>query len=129
MKNELTQAKYTKGDIIFQEGDTPDAVYYIEKGGVEIYREQYGERITIARKGEGEVFGEMALVDNKPRSASVMAHSDTTCLILTEKQFQQHMATLDPFILAIVRSMSQTIRELNETQSIILNMLNLKVTP
>jgi len=73
-----TEQSYPKGRDIFREADPGDAMYIIKKGTVKIYKEDKNRKKFIAMLSEGEFFGEMALIDGSPRSASALA-GDTGC--------------------------------------------------
>lgn len=117
---------FKAGEVIFSEGDPPGAVYVIARGQVDIMRGQGEERIHLAHRREGEVFGEMALVDNQPRSATATAATDCWCHVVSEAQFTQFIHDMPPVIAHIFRTMTQSIREMNETQSILAHILQLR---
>lgn len=74
---------YAAGEVIFRQGYPGDHAYVIKTGQVEIYSEWPDGRIeSIAILHEGQMFGEMALTDDAPRSASARAHTDVTLQIL-----------------------------------------------
>jgi NADH dehydrogenase len=68
-------AHYASGDYIFRQGDPGTSFYVIEKGEVEVFRRVEGKNSdeVIAVLGPGDFFGEVALIDNQPRSASIRA--------------------------------------------------------
>ena len=63
----LEEMQYHKGHYIFRKGDEGDAVFIITEGIVSVKDEEF----VLSTLGKGEVFGEYALIDNKPRSASI----------------------------------------------------------
>ncbi len=73
-----SEQSYPKGRDIFRESDPGDAMYIIKKGTVKIYKEDRNRKKFIAMLSEGEFFGEMALIDGSPRSASAVS-GDTGC--------------------------------------------------
>lgn len=74
---------YSAGDIIFRQGYPGDHAYIVKKGEVEIYNElPDGSIESIAILHEGQMFGEMALTDDAPRSASARAHTDVSLQIM-----------------------------------------------
>ncbi|MBN1449290.1 MAG: cyclic nucleotide-binding domain-containing protein [Bacteroidetes bacterium] len=73
----LHRRKYHAGEYIFREGDPGLGMYIIEKGEVSIVSES--RSTEISRLGKGEFFGEMALFNERPRSASALAYEDTKC--------------------------------------------------
>jgi CRP/FNR family cyclic AMP-dependent transcriptional regulator len=84
------EKKVEKDALIFKEGDIGDAFYLIVTGGVRISTFVPGvgeEALTILR--EGEYFGEMALIDDAPRSASAIANEDTMLLCIGKDDFRK----------------------------------------
>ena len=84
------EKKVKKNEVIFREGDIGDAFYLIVTGGVRISTFVPGvgeEALTILR--EGEYFGEMALIDDAPRSASAIANDDTMLLHIGKDDFRK----------------------------------------
>ena len=84
-----TEKKAKKNEVIFKEGDIGDAFYLIVTGSVRISTLVPGvgeEALAILR--EGEYFGEMALIDDAPRSASAIANDDTLLLHIGKKDFR-----------------------------------------
>jgi CRP-like cAMP-binding protein len=62
-----------KGDFFFKEGDIDNSIYILEQGRVAVYRLWQGQSYYLRELEAGDCFGEMALMDCKPRSAAVMA--------------------------------------------------------
>ena len=84
------EKKVEKNEVIFREGDLGDAFYLIVTGSVRISTLVPGvgeEALTILR--EGEYFGEMALIDDAPRSASAIANDDTMLLCIGKDDFRK----------------------------------------
>jgi len=84
------EKKVKKNEVVFREGDIGDAFYLIVTGGVRISTFVPGvgeEALTILR--EGEYFGEMALIDDAPRSASAIANDDTMLLYIGKDDFRK----------------------------------------
>ncbi len=84
------ERKVRKNDVIFREGDIGDAFYLIVTGSIRISTLVPGvgeEALTILR--EGEYFGEMALIDDAPRSASAIANDDTMLLYIGKDDFRK----------------------------------------
>jgi CRP/FNR family cyclic AMP-dependent transcriptional regulator len=87
------EKKIKKNEIIFKEGDVGDAFYLIILGSVRISTMVPGvgeEALTILK--EGEYFGEMALIDDAPRSASAIANDDTRLLLIEKDDFRKLLA-------------------------------------
>ena len=97
LANRLRVQKYDRHDIIFRRGDPGDAFYIIVQGWVNAFvTSQEGDTIVLNQFGPGDSFGEMALLDNKPRSAGIMALTSLQLLTLNRAEFsavlQEHPA-------------------------------------
>jgi CRP-like cAMP-binding protein len=77
------------GATLFNEGDQGDKFYIVESGEVIISRMVDGQQVEISRREPGEYFGEIALLQNRPRTASITASTDTCLLSLQAEHFQQ----------------------------------------
>jgi CRP/FNR family transcriptional regulator, cyclic AMP receptor protein len=76
----------TRGDTVFREGELDTAIYVIEFGRVSVFRHWEGENYKLRELGEGDCFGEMALMDFKPRSATVIADTDCSLIQISAAQ-------------------------------------------
>lgn len=99
-----------KDQIIFNEGDAGDCAYIIEKGRVLVYLSKDKEEIPINILGEGEIFGEMALIDNQARSASVRALEDVRLAIVTKQQVLERVSTADKVVQLLMRVLLKRLR-------------------
>ena len=93
---------FAEGDAIFREGDEGDAAYVIVEGEVEIWTESGGERRTLTRNVAGEVFGELALLRDMPRSASATAITETSVRVIAQPALMSEVEKLSPWVLAIL---------------------------
>jgi len=93
---------FAEGDLIFAEGDPGDAAYVIVSGQVEIWTESGGERRTLTRNVDGEVFGELALLRDMPRSASATAVTETSVRVIGQASLMSEVEKLSPWVLAIL---------------------------
>jgi len=108
---------YSKGDIIFNEGDQGDALYVVQFGKVKIVKRTPTTEITLALLGPGEIFGEMALFDHQDRSASAIAVDDARVLTVDRRKFFATMSRDPTLAFKILSSMSQRIRQLDQQVS------------
>lgn len=83
------EEKYKDKAIIFKSGAPGDAMFMIKSGTVKIWIETDNRRKMIALLSDGEFFGEMALIDNSPRSATVTAEGDTELVKLSTEGFSR----------------------------------------
>lgn len=102
-----------KDQIIFSEGDAGDCAYIIEKGRVLVYITKDKEEIPLTILGEGEIFGEMALIDNQARSASVRALEDVRLAIVTKQQVLERVSTADKVVQLLMRVLLKRLRRKN----------------
>lgn len=84
---------YKKGELIFSEGDAADYVYFIESGRVSIFIRKFTAQEEISVLGTGEYFGEMAVLHNDKRTASVAALTDAVLLSVDKKTFLEIVRT------------------------------------
>lgn len=112
----IETANFPAGAVVFKEGDQPDGVYFIMNGGVEVSRNEAGVKIQLAQLGADAVFGEMALIDSQPRSATVMTIAATECMKGTTENFASLLSSLDPAVKGVMQQIVSVIREKNKTK-------------
>jgi CRP-like cAMP-binding protein len=100
---------YAAGEAIFHEGDPAKELFVVESGRVKV---TLGNR-QLDEIGENGIFGEMALIDSSPRSATVIAATDVTLVPVTEKQFLFLVAHTPFFALKVMRVMAGRLRTTN----------------
>jgi CRP/FNR family transcriptional regulator, cyclic AMP receptor protein len=100
---------FKAGDVIFQQGDPADELYIVKSGKVEV---RLGNRLLDSLP-ELSIFGEMALIDHSPRSATVIAATDTTVVPVSEKQFLFLVSRTPYFALNVMRVLAQRLRTAN----------------
>ena len=103
MLRQLERVQFGRGTKIFREGEPGSFAYLVEKGKVEISAVNHGQKIVISTLGEGELFGEMALIDNLKRSATATAIEDTDVITLDRAQFDNKIGTADPVLHLLLR--------------------------
>ncbi|HZZ90943.1 MAG TPA: cyclic nucleotide-binding domain-containing protein [Usitatibacter sp.] len=84
--------KYAGGDVLFQEGDAPDGLYLIRRGSVMISRVIAGREVVLSYLSAGNYVGEMALLSDSPRSATVKAAVTTEAVVLSAAAFKSVIA-------------------------------------
>lgn len=106
--------KYAPGDYIFKEGDVGEVMFIINKGKVNITKKtDEGEKVLVTLAA-GDFFGEMAIIDKAPRSASAIAAEDTVCIVLDEELFEQQMQRNAKIVKKILKNMSARLRAMND---------------
>lgn len=83
---------YRPDEVVFSEGEPAETVYFIESGKVSIFLHEFTNRVEIGQRDAGSFFGEMAIVSQGKRTASVTAITDTTLVVLDKEQFLKLMA-------------------------------------
>lgn len=87
--HKLTDINVRKGELIIKEGDVGNSMYFIIDGKVKIFKKHLGKELELAVLEDGDFFGEMALLDEFPRSASVVALADCRLHELSKSDFQE----------------------------------------
>lgn len=106
------EAQFLKaGSTIFREGDEAKQLFVIKSGQVRI---QIGNR-TVSELGQDSIFGEMALIDSEPRSATAVAITDVELVAVSEKQFLFLVGQTPYFALKVMRVLAQRLRKTNKT--------------
>jgi CRP-like cAMP-binding protein len=102
------------GDVVFKEGDDGATMYVLVSGKIELRKDVDGGETTLKVVATpGEFFGEMALIDGLPRSASAIAAEDSRILMVDERAFEQMIETNGAFALKVIKALSARIRHAN----------------
>lgn len=103
---------HQKSDIIFEVNSLGSEMYVIHSGKVRLTTKKMGRDVILATLGPGEFFGEMALVDSSPRTATAIAAEDNTRLITLDQDKFLYMVSQQPaFALTIMHELCHRIRE------------------
>jgi CRP-like cAMP-binding protein len=106
---------FARGEVVFHEGDPGDALHLIEKGRFVIrVTTPIGERATLAIRGPGETFGELALISPEPRSATVAALEPAETYSLSKSEFEQLRADHPGVNHVLVAVLGEAVRRMNE---------------
>ena len=112
LASRIQPRQYPTGTVIVGQEDKGDSLFVITKGRVKVvlYGDS-GREMILSMLREGEIFGEMALFDNQPRSASVIALDDTDALVLDRSAFVRHLMSHPSTAIAILAEMSRRLRQ------------------
>ncbi len=102
-----------RGEILFNEGDKPDAMYVIKTGKIAIVKTKGNSEITLAELTAGDMLGEMAFFDNRPRSAGARAIVDCVVIELPFKALNAQFKAFPEWLKAVVRTMNNHLRNAN----------------
>jgi len=100
------ERKYRAGEILFREKEPPKEIYLIKEGQIEILK---GET-PIAILGEGDFLGEMGVIDGRPRSATAVAKTETSVLVIDVEELKKKMEE-DPMVGALITTLIRRLRE------------------
>jgi CRP-like cAMP-binding protein len=109
--NTIDVRSFKAGSIIFREGDEAHELFVVKSGEVRI---QIGNR-TVSELSADSIFGEMALIDSEPRSATAIAVTDVELIPVSEKQFLFLVSQTPYFALKVMRVLAQRLRATNKT--------------
>lgn len=111
---EVTKA-YKDGEAIVQEGEVGNQMFMILSGQVKILKEREGKETVLAYLKQGEIFGEMALVEEAAkRSASAVAHGDVKVLAMNKKKFLNQVRSDPNLALEVLKSLCARLRKVDE---------------
>ena len=107
---------YRATETIFDEGDRGEYAYLIKEGRVEIRTGSRGDTPrVIAVMKKGDILGEMALLDDRPRMATAIAKEDPTKLVaISKKEFSGRLTELDPSMRRVITVLVQRVRDVTE---------------
>ncbi|MGH2499331.1 MAG: cyclic nucleotide-binding domain-containing protein [Candidatus Limnocylindria bacterium] len=108
--NAAVEQSYAAGQEIVREGTVGAGAFIIRSGKVEIVQERGGSQEKLAELGTGEVFGEMALLDEFPRSATVRAVQPTTCLGIMRWHFRGILESHPQLAVALLPVLTRRVR-------------------
>ena len=109
--NASVEQSYEAGQDIVREGDSGVGAYIIRSGRAEVLQSQGAQQRRVRELGPGDFFGEMALLDDFPRSSTVRALEPTTCVALTRWHFRGILESHPQIALAILPVLTRRLRE------------------
>jgi CRP/FNR family cyclic AMP-dependent transcriptional regulator len=110
-----TLRTYPKHAVLISEGDRSDSLYVIRSGRVKVYvGDADGKEVILSIQGPGEYFGELALIDDAPRSASVVTLDKSQLCVVSRGDFQRCLAQNPRIALEIIRALAARVRALTE---------------
>ncbi|HVO35827.1 MAG TPA: Crp/Fnr family transcriptional regulator [Gemmatimonadales bacterium] len=109
------EREYPKNSVILFEDDPGDALYIVSAGQVKVVLiGEDGREVILSVLGDGDFFGEMALIDDEPRSAHVIAMRDSQLLVLRRDDFQAQLVAQPKIGLKLLRVLVQRLRQADE---------------
>ena len=107
LKHAGEPTEFAAGDVIFKKGDPGDTMFVVIRGEVEIL----AEGKVVDRLSEGDIFGEMSLIDKQLRSADALAKTDCSLVVINESRFLYMTEHTPRFALQVMRLVAERLRE------------------
>ncbi len=105
--------KLAQNEILFKEGDESKSMFIVKGGRLIVFQSTGGAEVVLAEMGPGQVVGEMAYFDRRPRSASVRAKVTSEVLELPYKALEAQFEALPNWLQALVKSINEHLRQAN----------------
>ena len=111
--DELTRDQHKHGAVLFKEGDVGDAAYIVHAGSVGIFKEIEDGRIQLATLKDGELFGEMAIIDGSPRMAEAVTLEESVIIKIPKDVLETKPVSHAPFLQALVLILVNNLRNVH----------------
>lgn len=111
----MNKKTFKAGEIIFKEGSEADSMFRIEQGEVKVVV-KYGmeNEVEVATLKDGKYFGEMGVIDNAKRSATIIAKNNVELLVIDKTSFSDFVATNPEDAIKIMKTLTKSLRETTE---------------
>lgn len=119
IENQLRRV-YKAGETIFKDGDQGATMFILVDGEVEISKVYGDHEMVLATLGNGSMFGEMAIINRRPRSATAKAIKETTLLEISRDMFNKRLEEVPKWMQSFFGIMAERLRQATENQSILL---------
>jgi len=104
---------FPSGEILFRDGDAAETMYVLRSGRVRVFKEVNGREKTLAFIEAGDFFGEMALLNNKPRTASAECVEETAVLVIDAKMFEAMLRGNAEIAVRMIQRLAKRLDEAN----------------
>ena len=106
--------RFPTGTVLFREGDSGEEMFILQSGKVKISKKIRGVEKTLATLEKGEFFGEMAILNDKPRSASAETIEDCDMLVIDRKTFETLLRSNVEIAIRFIKRLADRLRETND---------------
>ncbi len=106
---------FRESEIVFKEGDQGNSAFLVEYGTIEVSKTVDGEKVSLATLRQGEMFGEMALIDDSPRMASAQALENTSVVVIPRGIFDTKLGATDRFVSGLVHLLAANLRNVHQS--------------
>lgn len=115
IKRLVVTRNYAKNAILINEGDEANAMYIINSGRVRVFvNDSEGREFTLNTMDSGEYFGELSLLDDEPRSASVIAMEKSSISIIYKEDFNKALMASPSIAISLLKNLSHRVRSLTD---------------
>jgi CRP-like cAMP-binding protein len=114
IRHNFKRTFFKTGDVIFREGRIADNMYLVRSGLVEIYTGEKDKKKILTIVGANGLFGEMAIIDDKPRSGTAVALEPTECYVFPKAEVSRRIEKMDPFMKGMLRLLVDALRRANK---------------
>ncbi len=104
-----------KGSVVVEQGEKGNLAYLVQSGKLRVYAENAGKIMELATLEAGQIFGDMALMSDEPRSATVEALTDCNLIVISREVMAEKLKKSDPTIRAILPMLMKRVKESNNT--------------
>jgi len=112
---------YRAGDVLCREGEAGDVMFVIQAGSVRISKQVGGEDKPLAVLGPGEFVGEMAILNNKPRTATAVAVDEVRCLVIDAKTLETMVSRNAEIAIRLVKKLAKRLDSANTLIEILMH--------
>jgi CRP/FNR family cyclic AMP-dependent transcriptional regulator len=101
---------YARDEVVFRENSPGKEMFIVYTGKINLYKERQDKMVLLATVEQGDFFGEMALIDGSPRSASAIAAEDAQLVVLDESKFLYLLRHQPEFALVVMQKLCEGLR-------------------
>lgn len=112
---------YEPGDVLFSEGEPGKTMYVLQTGSVRITKAVKDEEKTLAILGPGEFFGEMAILNDKPRTATAVVEERAKVLVLGARTFEQMVISNAEIAVRLIKRLARRLDSANELIEVLMH--------
>lgn len=107
----MQEQQFSQGDTIYREGDASDCAYIIASGTVAVSRTAGDNVVALAQLHSGQIFGEVGVIRDRPRSTTAQAATDVTLLTITKRDFETAFGSDNPLALTLLRMLCERLSD------------------
>jgi CRP/FNR family cyclic AMP-dependent transcriptional regulator len=105
---------FQPGELVIKEGTKGTSAFIILSGAVEVLKKSGDRDIPVATLGEGQVFGEMGLIEDRPRSATIKAMTELKLRVISREGFNELLKKKPSVLIPIIKSLFERLRQASE---------------